>query len=176
MQNPYSLPAYHALVRVDSAERRESSIWTILLACMLGSFVALWAGMFACWIRGGWLKLQYQRPPANWDLPIYFWFTTGCIIASAIVVGLLTFPIARYATKQLHAVKCASFAFAICTVATVGYELLKFKDMIEPPTHSLIVLGVAYSIFTPMSFIKRISTTSENPLKKPQGDTPFFWG
>ena len=161
LENPYLPPPSIGNIGSDRQQKRKVSNWAILAGCVLGSFVAMWMGMFACWIRGGWLSLQIQRPPSSWELPLYFWFTTGCVLVSAVVVGSFVFPIAKYATRRRPALRLVALAFSICTFVTVAYETLKFQEMVELPTHTLIVLIAAYATFIAMSVLSRtISSAS----------------
>lgn len=162
MDNPYKPPTSQVNRKSGRSTTTMVSLWSIGAACVGGSFVSIWCGMLACWIRSGWLTTQLQRPMNAWGLPIYFWFTTGCVLASAVAVGVLIAPIAVCAMDRLRPNRTFCFVFGICTLVTVGYEILKAKQMIELPTHCLIVVVLAYAIMTPMVFVRIYASLREH--------------
>ena len=136
MENPYASPATKTPLRKTPATLG----FTVSIA---GLWAALLCGQLACWIRGGWLGYQLQREFGDWRLPMYFWFHMGSSLATAFVIALLVIPI----TRSGFSFRTTLSMYGICSLITVFYETSKPNDLIEPPTHAIIVVITLYTIF-----------------------------
>ncbi len=138
MQNPYASPATQSATQVLKTRVTLGFVMPIA-----GIWTALLCGQVACWLRGGWLGYQMQREFVDWRLPMYFWFYMGSSLATAFVLALLAIPITRYG----FSFRTTLSIYAVCSIATVFYEISKTRDMIEPPTHAVIVGVILYALF-----------------------------
>ena len=143
MQNPYASPTTSCSATQSDTRRNAMSATLGFIVSFAGVWTALLCGQVACWIRGGWLDFQMQRGIGDLRLPMYFWFIVGCSFATAFVIALAAIPI----TRSGFSFRFALSMYGICSLATVFYEILKPKHIIEPPTHAIIVLTGLYSIF-----------------------------
>lgn len=153
MTNPYTAPRDSEVDRDISVGHR-SSLLSVLAASTGGGFISLACGMATCWIKGGWLGHQLLLPIERWRLPMYFWFHCGAWFFNALVLSLLVLPLYLYLRRSFHVLRLMCFVFAICTIATVGFEAYKSYPLIEPPTHALIVLVLSYALLLPLCFVR----------------------
>ena len=161
MTNPYVAPR-HIEVERDSSMGQRPRPLSILAASSIGAFISLALGMTTCWLRGGWLKQQLQLPIGHWRLPMYFWFHCGVWFVSALVLSILAFPIYLYLRRSFNVQRLMCFVYAISATATIGFESFKSYEMIEPPTHALIVLLSSFALLLPLCLIRLL-----NPRTRP---------
>ena len=129
------------------------------LASCVGSYVAIFSGQAACWIRLGWLERQMEISIGYWHLPSYFWFHAGCFLATSLVVAILSLPATM--ARRSRNLGFMLRTYGLCTLVTVGYEVTKAKDLIEPGTYSIIALVCIYLGFM-INFTVHRKTYAEN--------------
>jgi hypothetical protein len=167
MTNPYAAPR-QAEVEHDFLVGRQSLL-ALLAASTIDAFIALACGMTTCWLRSGWLKQQLLLPVGDWQLPTHFWFHCGVWFVSALGLSILALPMYLYLRRSLKELRLIQLVFAISSIATIGFEAFKNYQMIEPPTHVVIVLVsllVLHSLPAPSSIAKR------RPRWRKQGSLP----
>lgn len=156
MPNPFQTPRAETALYSQSPVSAPRFFLAVHAKTALGSFVALSLGMFACWIRLGWLSRQWSLPMESWRLPMYFWFHFGCWVASAYLIALLTLPFYFWLSRSVEIGKIAPAVCCLCVIATVGFESLKPYEMIEPPTHAVIVLATNLVVLIPLGLYQRV--------------------
>lgn len=154
--NPYAAPL-NAEVAQEIAVERRASLLALIAASSVGAFIALALGMATCWIRGGWISQQLQLPFKDWRLPGYFWFHCGVWCVSALVLSLIALPMYLYLRRSYSALPLMFFVYTVCATATIGFEVLKDYEMIEPPTHALIVLLSSFALLLPLCLFRLLS-------------------
>ena len=164
MTNPY-IPPRHTEVARDIPMGHRLRLLVLLAASSSGAFISLALGMSTCWLRGGWLKQQLQLPIEHWRLPMYFWFHCGVWFVSALVLSILTLPIYLYLRRSFNVLPLMCFVFAISANATIGFEAFKSYEMIQPNTHSLIVLVSSFALLLPLCLIRLLNPRTRPLLK-----------
>jgi hypothetical protein len=161
--NPYAAPLntdaapLDTEVAKDIAVGRRASLMALIAASYVGAFIALALGMTTCWIRGGWISHQLQLPFKYWRLPMYFWFHFEVWCVSALVLSFILLPMYLYLRRSYSALRLMCFVYTISATATIGFEVFKSYEMIEEPTHALIVLLSSLALLLPLCLFRLVS-------------------
>lgn len=164
LMNPYIAPRYSEVSR-DISGGHGPSLLALLAASTFGAFIALALGMTTCWLRGGWLNQQFQLPIEHWQLPIYFWFHCGVWCVNALVLSILGLPMYLYLRRSFNVLRLMCLVFAFSASVTIGFEAFKTYEMIEPPTHALIVLLSSSALLLPLCLIQLLNLRTRHVLK-----------
>ena len=156
MTNPYAA-SLNTEVAQDIAVTRKASLLALMAASSVGAFIALALGMTTCWIRGGWISQQLEIPFKHWRLPGYFWFHCGVWCISALILSFIALPMYLYLRRSCNALRLMCFVYAIGALATTSFEMFKGYEMIEPPTHALIVLLSSSALLLPLCLFRLLS-------------------
>jgi len=164
MTNPYIAPSHIEVAR-DNPIGNRPRLLALLAALSFGTFSVLALGMTTCWLRGGWLKQQLQLPIVHLRLPMYFWFHFGVWFVSALVLSILALPMYLYLRRSFNVFGLMCFVYAIGATATIVFEAFKSYEMIEPPTHALIVLLTSFALLLPLCLIRLLKPGTRSLLQ-----------